>query len=522
MSVLDTFVLLFKTDSRDAQNDIKALDKQITDLTAKGQKRDEAENKHLKELRKQRAEATRDIKDQTKEVDKLGQSFVKMVEGVAAAGTALFTLGAIKAGVQHVTDFNSALRVTASILGQNSSVLSAFASAAEFSGGTQEGAIGAYQSLFQYYSARGLNTNDPLKLLTALRKELAQRGTPAGKALLLQRLGISDTGIISLAESSDADFQKAISQGQGAALSVDQQQKLRNLKQEEVATTQELNKQFGILGAELSTYLIPALQALNNLLQGITGSAAPQKYNGLDDYLSKRGWGGFLLDSFTGGAKVLGSAAAGIGGTAWSGAKSIFGPTGAKSSQSAIDFWVSQGYSKDQAAAWAAQEQSESSGNPMAYNQGHYGLYQWSEARRKKIKAALGIDVATASAADQRKAAAWEAEQMGLASRIRVSNGAGASDILTREFERPYSGAALNAEATKRAILAGKLAIGASSSIPASGVNRGGDKNITVKTGDISVNTQATDANGIASNIGSALQKHIAYAINSYDDGVMA
>ncbi len=540
MTVLDTFYLLFKNDAKQTQTDVAALEKQIESLKDKGKKRSEQETKDLKEAVARHKELAKSLKETTDQQEKLGTSFVKTIEAAAAAGTSLFAFSAIKSGVKNVTDFNSALRVTAGILGQNGSALAAFAAAGEHAGGTQEGALGAYQSLFQYYSSKGLKTADPTQLLGALRKDLAQRGTPAGKALLLQQLGISDTGIIALAESSGTDYQRALAQGQAAALSPEQQAKLRDLKQAEVDATQELNRAFGTMGAELSGVIIPALHKFGEILHGITnvpGGSTALAVGGTiaGGYGAKwvagaigraLGLGGSAAAAGGLGATGIGLAAAGIAGGAWyllgkeqDAIKSYFGKgKSSPGNQNAIDFWTSQGYSREQAAAWAAQEQSESSGNPRAYNQGHYGLYQWSEARRQKILAATGIDVATASAADQRKAAAWEAEQTGIAAQVKASGDAGsASDILTRQFERPYSGAALSSEATKRAILAGKLAFGS----PAIGsFSSGSTRTNSVKTGDINVYTQATDANGIAAGLGSALQNQLRLTVSAWDDGV--
>src|SRR4051794_19835053 len=175
MTVLDTFYLLFKNDAKQTQADIAALEKQIESLKDKGKKRSEQESKDLKEAVTRHKELARGLKETTDQQERLGQSFVKTIESAASAGTALFAFGAIKNGVKNVTDFNSALRVTAGILSQNGSALASFAAAAEHAGGTQEGALGAYQSLFQYYSSRGLKTADPSQLLGALRKDLAQR-----------------------------------------------------------------------------------------------------------------------------------------------------------------------------------------------------------------------------------------------------------------------------------------------------------------------------------------------------------
>lgn len=52
-------------------------------------------------------------------------------------------------------------------------------------------------------------------------------------------------------------------------------------------------------------------------------------------------------------------------------------------------------------------------------------------------------------------------------------------------------------------------------SMPSSG------KTVNVNIGDIHINTQATDANGIASNIGNSLSAQMRHAAGSFDDGVL-
>ena len=80
--------------------------------------------------------------------------------------------------------------------------------------------------------------------------------------------------------------------------------------------------------------------------------------------------------------------------------------------QQIADF-QSFGWSNQHAAAIVGNAQAESSFNPGAYSFDpksgpHYGLFQWSEARRQQILAATGIDVAKAGTQDQDRAAQWE------------------------------------------------------------------------------------------------------------------
>jgi hypothetical protein len=78
-------------------------------------------------------------------------------------------------------------------------------------------------------------------------------------------------------------------------------------------------------------------------------------------------------------------------------------------------FWMSKGLSPAEAASMAAQEISESGGDPNARGdkdaQGVYqahGAYQWHPERRALILKNRGIDVDTANIEQQREAAYWE------------------------------------------------------------------------------------------------------------------
>jgi hypothetical protein len=465
MTVLDSFYLLFRTDAKQAQAEVAALEKQIEALKAKGNQRSQDEEKALKESIKQHKELAKNLKETTEQTDKLGQSFVKTIENAAGAATSLFAFSAIKAGVKNVTDFNSQLLVTARILNQSPRSLSAFANAAELAGGTKEGAIAQYQSLFNFYAARGLKNPTPENLLTALRGNLASRKTAEAKSQLLQQIGISDTGIIALGEESRDAFGRNIAQGQSTALSEAQIEKLRDLQREEAQATQELTHFFGVLTDEISGLLIPAIKEFSEFLHAVTritggstalaaagviggGAIARPLARGLLSYLGIGGAAAGAGEAAAGlglGGVTAGAAAIGLG--AWW----LFGKEqdlinrtfGRKSSspnnQSALRFWQSQGFTRDQAAGIAGNEYAESSGNPLARNYAkgiHFGLYQWSEERRARIKAAIGIDVATASAEDQRKAAAWELHQRGDDARIHFGGLGGGLQSLFRGFGR--------------------------------------------------------------------------------------
>ena len=99
----------------------------------------------------------------------------------------------------------------------------------------------------------------------------------------------------------------------------------------------------------------------------------------------------------------------------------VINPSSKSNAKDAMDFYMSQGYTRAQAAGIVANEQRESGGDPAARGDGGRasGLYQWHPDRVKAIKDATGIDVTTASAEDQRRAAIWEMKQSGFDSKLR-------------------------------------------------------------------------------------------------------
>lgn len=76
-----------------------------------------------------------------------------------------------------------------------------------------------------------------------------------------------------------------------------------------------------------------------------------------------------------------------------------------QSAHEAYDFWTGKGFSPAGAASMVAMEQGESGFNPGARGDGGsaHGLFQHHADRRARILAATGIDMSTASAADQRE-----------------------------------------------------------------------------------------------------------------------
>lgn len=116
--------------------------------------------------------------------------------------------------------------------------------------------------------------------------------------------------------------------------------------------------------------------------------------------------------------------------------------TQAKMAREGFDQYIAMGATPEIAAALIAQEKRESGFDPNAIgdNGEARGLYQHHKDRRDKILAGIGIDMANASAEDQRKGVWWEAhntEKDAFAKMLSATNAGGAGYAATRYYERP-------------------------------------------------------------------------------------
>lgn len=140
-------------------------------------------------------------------------------------------------------------------------------------------------------------------------------------------------------------------------------------------------------------------------------------------------------------------------------------PTGGAAQQAAAqesyEFWRGKGLSHEQSVGMVANERAESRHNPNARGDGGraHGLYQHHPDRRAAILAGTGIDMSTATAAQQREGAYWEmtkgAEQKAWAALKRAESAGEAAAIVSKLYERPLD---RDGEAQKRAGIANGLA----------------------------------------------------------------
>lgn len=565
MSVLDTFYLLFTSNAKEAQGDTVALDKQLDDLAKKGKKRSDDENKRYAELKKQRKEQLDQLKDQRREADNLSDAFQTMIASAVGAVGAYTSFGALKSGLADVNKLNASLVVLRDTYHLNAQELKGYAAALDLAGGNGQDFVTFVTQQAQYSRQNRLPIVQPGEWVKRLREAYRQ---PFGESYL-QSIGANP--LVELLNKSPDEFAGLQRKGFEKAQFDESQQKAALEYQEAVQGTKDaLNS----LNTAINTNLTPTIKWFNEQLQSIAaflqqhptlGLAAEGGYAGVKGLeaagatyfgIKALRWAGRGIKGLLGsgaGEAVLeaeaatapveaGEAASGIGlpaaiatavGTAvvaglayWWGRRSDSSspapdmpparPAGG-TARGVYDFWVSRGYSPAAAAGWAANAQAESGFNPFATNGTHFGIYQWSRDRRQKILAATGIDVANASRDDQLKAADWEARTMGLGPSAFTGNAAASAALISNRFEVPaLTSSGLAAEAAHRAQIASSYG-----TIPLSpSGDTASGRAVNIKIDEIKIETQATDASGIAAQVGTELRNQIRIAMSNFDDGV--
>lgn len=554
MTILDTFYLLFKSDAKGAQADVTALGKQIDQLAAKGKKISEDELKQLKELSKQRNELIKQIKEQGEQAKETGKAFVNLAEAAAGAVTAVVSFGAIKAGILDASRLNSSLEVQSKLLGQNAASMKAYGAAVESAGGSQQDFSGFMQSMFEQASSRKIALPSVDVLMRRIHDSV--KGLPP--ELANQRFQAMDVpiGMRSIFMKSDADFDAAIASANSRTENdPDSFENARKIEQSLADSSQSLNNVFTTLSNQATPALINSFNALSSFLNHLAGRpdaavGATLLTGGLFTSFSSR-VAGSIAGAFGSGSIPTGIAtvaravnpfgkiamlaslpllamdAGNAIGTAlrdsghgfdwsWNKGNRTRRQSGLDKKEAYND-WIAMGKTPGQAAALVGNEIGESGDGRLVGDGGRsIGIYQWSAKRRAKIFAGTGIDVTKASRSEQRRAANWEMQQMGL--NIPDDPSAGA-EYVVKNYLFPADPLA---DSIKRSRYAMQVAREQNSGILAgvNGASGGGNGASVAINGDIVIHTQATDAPGIASVVVGELKNQIRNAMSAYDNGI--
>lgn len=191
-----------------------------------------------------------------------------------------------------------------------------------------------------------------------------------------------------------------------------------------------------------------------------------------------------------------------------------------------MDSLMAKGWTRAQAAGLAANFKKESEFNHQAVGDGGnaYGIAQWHPDRQKEFAKRFGKDIRQSTLEEQLEFADYElreGNERGAGDRLRqATNAANAGAIVSKYYERPADVAgnmssraqlAAAMEAQERMRSAGYAAANMTTAQSA-GAGRGFAQTSTSTTdisiGKVEVVTQATDAEGIARDMGAAIRSN--------------
>lgn len=537
MTVLDTLYLLFKTDASQAKTELEQLNQKIEKLKESGKKRSEQENKDLKEM----IARQKDLQGVLKESQKTSS---QLTDSLASAAAALVGFGAIRSGIVNVSEFNSGLAVQSKLLGQNAKDLEILSHAAKLAGGSSEGALsniaGIGKLLLNTPNGGGSALNWLPNVAADLDKKAGNDMIARRRVLQMQYPMITDAGLQNMllnpaemkrimAESSrqvndknsdysrDRRIQEDVSKIEKSTQGIFD--KINRLLPESVSAFGQSGAG-GVIGGALAT--LGGIKALAWLRGGATAVGAAASGAGaatgalavaipVGAYQVARGTGDLVTGRRD---SLMGRASKAI--ADWI----VFGDykkPSAKAGMDDMEYWQSQGYTREQAAAIVGNMMAESKGNPAARGDGGraHGLFQHHPDRRAKILAATGIDISTASKEQQREAAAWEMRNGVNGFRDAEFRRTRSVAEATQYFGHKYEGFAGSAnyggaEMMRRVGYASNAMLGATG-------GAGGTSNVQIDR--IEVNTKATDAKGISQAIGGELHSTLRKINTHFDNG---
>lgn len=223
---------------------------------------------------------------------------------------------------------------------------------------------------------------------------------------------------------------------------------------------------------------------------------------------------------FTGEAKAdeTGSGKGGIIGAA----RTVAARKARSGAQSDIDYFMSKGWSREQAAGIVANIEYESAGDPHGVpgdGGKAYGLAQWHADRQADFAARYGHDIRKSTRAEQMDFINFElryGKERPAGNRLmKATSASEAGGLVSRYYERPEK---VELEARARAAFADALAGGGKYRQPtvgaetAAAANQNFDnrqsRSSEVNIAQLTVNTKATDAEGIAKALPMALRRN--------------
>lgn len=587
MTAFNTFFLQFRNDAAKSKKDVAELEKQIDSLRAKGKKRTEEEDKQLQQaVRRQR-----EMQQQARETEK---NYERLSDSVATAAAAYVSLAAIKSGVVNAAEFNRTLAVQAKNLGLVTQDLRAYGAAIRAAGGSEESFFGFVQQKRMEAASMGRTFNirrymdDVRSYISGMTDSgklavLSELGiTDPGMIAALQAtqeeyekmiaLGYENAAVTGKQEEaaikfgaaqdrltvSMRSFWSAIGEqtlpaltsltngfsGFVSELSKDEEAVKTSLKAMTVAglglasVAPVISKTWlGALagvGAKLLAFLELGKE-IGKLINDATTGGSTSIFKQIPEWFlnseKRKKTSSWLdrnrLNPFSSSEEYDAEERAMARRSASRPAKRL---ADGDKGWATMQYLQEKGFTRDEAAAIAANIKHESSFNPSARGDGGlaHGAFQWhntkdSGYRRSRILKATGIDVSNAPLEKQIDAAIWEMQHGDTgfsmdkfkSMRTATEKARYISDV----YLRPYDPMGLKAAARGRTA----MEMADANPLNASAGTISNSSQTAVKIDKIEVNTQATNAELIANDIGieieSALQNMLGNAAGNFDDG---
>jgi hypothetical protein len=545
--------------ARDVDGQVKRTKKAEGDLGA--QRKQQAAQQ-----RRQREEQRKQEKERETNSRKSLEVYSKVKNEIMGIGAALLGAAGAKEFIANIVGGNAALYRQSQLLGNSMKSLDKWGQVAEKWGGSRDAVIGAISGVQQAVKreqayggsqAQGAlaqlglspdDVNDADVMIKKLRESL--RGlSPQDKEVRLAQAGLQ--GLSSIIQLSDTDFAEYVRAAEAASAKTEEMG--RTAQEADAAWTGVKNAAQGAsdtLLVALKPQLKETIELLNKFSawvsdhKGETGEFF-QFLSGLVSTIGE-GWrniigymGDFVewigkitskLDNSVFGGMLgklrnflsdkLGETSAKImaaGGNKDAqealdrmngGSRTSSGPvTGAPGNTGdPIAFFMNKGYTREQAAGIVANLHAESRMNTGAVGDSGkaYGIAQWHPDRQAKFKEVFGREMKGSSLEQQMEFVAWELKntEAGAGDKLRQAKTAReAGALVSKLYERP---ADMQGEMARRGSYAEQI-LAQNAAVPG-----GSGKNVTVETriGEVNIQTQATDAAGIARDAQTALNNH--------------
>lgn len=494
-TVIDKLLVQIGLDSKGLNKGMDATLKKLKESEKQTGKIAKNNRKNYRQIIDDTEEHTEALKDENKQYAVLGATLKGMAKGFVAIAASKKVLSEISdlSNVERVSKFlgmtttqvGTLQKISENVGDSSQSVLNSVADIYDKITGLE--VEGKSSQLFAYFNRIGVSVTDQngkLKdtrtLLTDIRKGLMGISDERKRAYMARQMGLGE-GLTYLFSKDDAEFNKAIDTAEKQSESIDKAAK----------------------SAQSAT------ESVKSAINAAKGAA-------MDIYSGK---GGEVLDRATQGTKEL-------GGKALEGAKSIFNSTKEKA-QHSMNVLMKGGLSREEAASFVGGFMGESGLKTGAVNIGSKwkatGIAQWLGARKKRFEEKYGKPLESAtldeqlqyvldelSTTEKRSLKNLRESNLGKSSEQQVLSGVELLES-SKGYERGDSTPALMARKRQFAMEAYMNSLQNQPQNVQSLKQPMQNNGITIN-GDITVNTQATDAKGIVRDLSTQIGRKSALA----------